>query len=250
MQDNNIILRVYGDSRSKTRYYDNVTVEDVWSEQLRLLIEKNTSPLGGGIYVADKSFGGINIIDVYKVYDNDFVYWGESKGHVFLFCGIVDCAPRPVPNFIRFLISLINNRIRKHIVSFIHKNRTKMLKIKYYHEINIKKFKKYYTKIVKHASINNEVYCIGIGPVAKEFLSRIYGMEKEMENYNNCIKEIVSQFDNCHYIDLNELLTKKIEENKNSDDEIFVGDGHHFSSIAHKYISEIFYNELKKHIEY
>ena len=48
MQDNNIILRVYGDSRSKTRYYDNVTVEDVWSEQLRLLIEKNTSPLGGG----------------------------------------------------------------------------------------------------------------------------------------------------------------------------------------------------------
>lgn len=240
--DKELILRVYGDSRSKPSYKRGVTIKDTWEEQLKSMFEEQ----GIKVYLNDKSFGGKSIKFLYETFNNDRKYFGESNGVVIFFFGIVDCAPRPVHPFVRWIISNISHTIRNKIVEFLHNHRTEILKIKYYQEAPIKVFKKYYTRMVKRTIEHNEVFCIGIGPVAQELKDRAFGIEKEMAKYNSFIKALTDEYQNGHYVDLPELLTKKIKENGNTDDEIYVGDGHHFTHLGHKYIAEILYDLLSE----
>ncbi len=241
MSENSLIIRVYGDSRSKSRYGDNLQISGVWYEQLKTLLEER---LNKKIYLCDKSFGGYTIKQIKKLYDNDSSYWADSNGIVLIFLGIVDCAPRPLPTWARFLLSKLNKRLRMPIVNFLHNHRTEILKIKYYNETSLKTYKKYYTKMVTQACQNNEVFCIGIGPVGESFLARAYGFKKEADIYDDFMKSLSEQFENCHFIDLTRLLADKIEENKNTDEEIFIGDGHHFTELGNKYIAEIVYDHI------
>lgn len=238
MTEKELILRIYGDSRCKPSYKRETPIQDVWEEQLKNLIESK----GTKVYLYDKSFGGKNIEYLYDVLCNDRTYWGDAKGIVIIFIGIVDCAPRPIHPILRSIISKLNKNIRIKIVDFIHNHRTQMLKIKYYQNTKIKPFKKLYSKMIKRTIENNEVFCVGIGPLSQELKERAWGIQKEIKKYNKTIASLTQKYENCHYVDLPTLLSQKMEENNNNDDEIFVGDGHHFTPLGHKYISEIMYN--------
>ena len=244
-QQKEIILRIYGDSRSKHNYWRETPIGTIYSEQLKNLIEADGCYK---VYLSDKSFGGYDIKKIYKNFSNDNDYWGDSKGIVIIFIGIVDCAPRLLNPITRWIVSKLNKKIREKIINFLHKNRTKLLRIKYNQMTPIKKFRKYYSRMVKKTAENNKVYCMGIGPVANDFKTRSLGLEKEMTKYNQCIQEIVRQYDNCEYVDLAPKLQEIFTANNLSDDEVFVGDGHHFTPICHKYIAEILFNTISVNI--
>ena len=236
MQDD-YIIRIYGDSTSSPRYKDNVSVSETWAELIKkyfceIYPDKN-------VVLYNKSQGGTIIKKMRQILINDESYYKGCDGSVFISLGIVDCGPRPIPSSIRWLLSKIDKSIRKHIIKFLHDNRTALMKIKYYKYTSEKDFRRHYKKMISKCSQYNKVFCVGVGMISDELKKRSPMFDYEIDKYNAIIKDLAEQYENCYYIDIKTALTKIKEENNLSDEELLFEDGHHYTVAGHKYVAQV-----------
>jgi lysophospholipase L1-like esterase len=121
------LIRIYGDSLSLPRPSDGLQPEQTYGELLRRALEVQAP--GAAISLFNRSRGGYGAGDLSRLYHQDVAYFGrEMDGLTVLQCGVVDCAPRPVPRGARDHISKLPTVLRWGVAKCLHVLRPLLLR--------------------------------------------------------------------------------------------------------------------------
>jgi preprotein translocase subunit SecA len=178
---------------------------------------------------------------LYSLFKHDEDYITGSKDILIIHDGVVDCAPRPIPQFFRKLIARLPRQVREKVIRYIHKNRAKILKAGFrYYFTSRKKFKKILTGWLSEASNKfSRIYVINIAPTIPAIEKHSPGFSASIKEYNDIIKEIIDQlkFENTFLVDVHSIL---LNSEFDMEELILKEDGHHITPLAHS----LFANEL------
>jgi lysophospholipase L1-like esterase len=121
-------IHVYGDSLSLPRTSDGVRYYDTYPELLRDAIERATPSVRVALY--NRSQGGGSISTLKAAYTSDSAYFGQADARRILViqCGVVDCAPRPVPPRVRAQIGRLPTPLRWAVSKVLHHLRPYLLR--------------------------------------------------------------------------------------------------------------------------
>ena len=239
-----VVIRVYGDSISMPRYADGIEVGMSWPEILKCAIEQE----GKNVFLYNRSLGGAAVSEIFNIVNRDAGYFAGCPGVVIIYCGIVDCAPRPVPQWIRNVIGHMPLLLRKRIISFLHDYRNQVQKVKYWNTTQIRNFRRLYSKMIRRVAENgNCIIAVGIGPVSIGMLARSYGLQQELRRYDGLIAEISGAAENVWYLDLKAKMPMYFKDGRGiAEDEVFLPDGHHFTALGNEIVAKIVFDEIKK----
>ncbi|MCX7829826.1 MAG: hypothetical protein N2445_02020 [Acidobacteria bacterium] len=243
----NLLIKVYGDSLSLPRPQDNIDFGEEYSFLLKLMLEEKK---GENIFLWNRSLGGARIIELYKNYERDKFYIGKS-GILIIQSGVVDCAPRPLPLFLRELLSVSPSFIKWRVSRFLHNNRARILRSGLgTRPTPPKKFKKTLSKWLESA-IKTEllILIINIAPNTDAIERHSPGFRRSIELYNKIICETVSEV-NCSKISLIDVNSKIKEVDKNIEFLINQKDGHHITKEGHRLYSEMLIKSIKEKIDF
>lgn len=235
------IVKVYGDSISLPRPQDGISFGKEYGflvyDFLRREVESES-------FYLNRSIGGAKVKELFDLYSRDLIYF-NGKGILIIQCGVVDCAPRPVPMFIRELISIQPDFIKWRIVKFLHNNRSRILKAGFGTRATPPtKFRKVYKKWLSYALEREElVIVINIAPNTDEIENHSPGFRKSIEEYNRIIKEIVDEKKSEKLIHI-DVFSKILEFDPDRKFIINQKDGHHITLDGHKVYAE----EIEKKI--
>lgn len=187
----------------------------------------------------DRAKGAITITELNELYDSDKGYF-DFPGDIVLFqAGIVDCAPRPVKESTKKIISKLPLFIKNKIIKYLHDNRSSILKRgNVYVKTEKNVFYNTYKLLINKASVDYKaVYIINICPTNNEIELRSPGIKKNIDAYNAIIQKIISEgnFKNVFLID----VFHYVKEHYNLiDDYIVKIDGHHITKLTHQLIAD------------
>lgn len=231
-----VLIRVYGDSLSMPRRSEGVDYFQTYPELL--VAAWRGEALGHEITIYNRSYADASTAHLLRTYRSDAFYFGNPGGSVgILQCGIVDCAPRPIPPKIRSIVSRMPTSVREKIVSFIHANRASMLRSGLmWRTTPPKRFLETMTALVRMAAPDfSRFYVINIAPTVPAIEARSPGLSESIRYYNSLIEKAVSAVasPNVRIIDVYGLIL-----NQQIDRFISPLDGHHISAEAHRLYAE------------
>ena len=242
-----IVLKIYGDSLSLPRLQDRIDYGDEYGSILKLLLENTFSKT---FFLWNRSLGGARISQLYEQYERDKFYVGKG-GILIIQSGVVDCAPRPLPLFIRQLLSVSPQFIRWRVTKFLHNNRSKILKAGLgTRPTRPKTFKKIMKKWLESA-LQTEmlVLVINIAPNTDDIEKHSPGFRKSINLYNEIIASTVSKFNNSKIV-LLDVNSKIKEMDKNLKTFINQKDGHHITKEGHKLYSEMLFEKIRNNLDF
>lgn len=188
-----LLLRVYGDSLSLPRPADGVAYSDVYPELIRDALEA-THP-GLRISVWNRSRGGASIRELHESYCQDSAYFDPTESSILVIqCGIVDCAPRPVPSSVREKIGHLPTPLRWLVAKFLHFARPFLLRIGIRWRVTeIDDFESRLLTWVKgiHAE-PVRVYVFNIAPTVPAIEAHSPGLANSIHAYNEAIRRVTS----------------------------------------------------------
>jgi len=241
-----VILMVYGDSLSLPRAFEGIQCYHTYPELIRQWYIKSRPE--SEVYLYNRSQGGGNIELLYKEFQRDCDYFGNSDEKVMILqCGIVDCAPRTIPMWLRAQISKVPGPQRAPITNFLHNNRSKMLNLGLvWRATPPEKFRRLYKNFLSQASKEfSRVYIFNILPTTENIEKHSPGLGASIKRYNRIIGEVVASVraDNIRLLDIHEFAAGgKTKEG----DFVNVKDGHHISPVGHKVFYDMFVEGEKK----
>lgn len=163
--------------------------------------------------VFEKARASIPIAEVRQWVLNDNVYYEDRGDVLIIHLGIVDCAPRPVSLKTRNRISKLPEFIRKHIISYIHNNRAKLLTNGGHRVTPLNSFNAIYNKIVEIGLQQyNKIFLINICPTLPETELHSPGLSASINMYNSVIYEIMDKYKDeksLKLIDINSILLQQ-----------------------------------------
>jgi len=245
-------VRLYGDSlalprpdrvKNSERYISALC--SWWSEQADVR----------SIELCDHSKGSSTIADLYQCFKHDNGYYGESGDVLIIHCGIVDCAPRPVPRWLRRRIPKLPAPLRKRTIKFLHDHRARILRSTGgWQQLNPREFRLFCGRLLEESANGfSRVYVLNIAPTNQATETRSPGFTGAINEYNTIIAEIVSGLarDNVFLINVHELLSCDPEQINQL---IVAEDGHHITALTHRLLAETitkrearFFNTLVPH---
>jgi len=236
MKKGSFRIALYGDSLALPR-------KDVVSYQERYfyIIQKHLKEQNFAEVweVKDRAKGAIVISEIVEQYNHDNGYFDLPGDIIIIHSGVVDCAPRPINQQVRGKISKLPSMIKKIVVNYIHKNRSKILQGgKSYVRTEPDVFFKQMTDLVTDASLNyNRVYVINICPTNKQTEAHSPGFTTNIDKYNRLIAKIVeeSKNSNVHLIDINKFIMERFD---NIDEYVLKVDGHHITPLTNSVIAD------------
>jgi len=236
MKDNQLHIRFYADSLGLPRG------EEILNDQryISLLCNHWKEKTNSELFLLDRARGNHKIREILKWLNEDIRYFGNKAEFIILQVGIVDCAPRPIPNYLRNIISRLPRVLRSFAINFLHNNRARIQNfgIKYYYT-STEDFKELYSQFVESASkCAKKVFLVNIAPTNKKTENKSPGLSESIVKYNDIIKEIVGNHkgENVYYVD----IYSEIKKHNNIDKYITIEDGHHITIEGHElYAKEI-----------
>lgn len=228
------LVRVYGDSLSMPRHSEGVR----YFETYPFLIEtaRRAQFPGERVTTYYRAFADASSERLLTTYRSDAFYFGPLAGDVgILQCGIVDCAPRPLPPKVRSVVSRLPEGLRRSIVSGVHRNRAKMLRAGLLWRVTPPDiFLNSMKALVKEMSETFlRVYVINIAPTTEATEARSPGLSESIGKYNELVRIAVSAAaePNTKLIDVYRLVSSSPDPM-----EQFVSstDGHHILAKAHR----------------
>lgn len=240
---NNLIVKIYGDSLSLPRPQDGVDYGEEYGYKLKLLLEEDLKKF---FYLWNRSLGGARIGELYEQYERDKFYIGKS-GILIIQSGVVDCAPRPLPLFLREIVSVSPAFIKWRITRFLHNNRAKILKAGLgTRPTPPKKYEKILKKWLESAlSAEMLILVINIAPNTDEIENHSPGFRKSIDLYNNIIFSVIEEIKNpkIRLVDVNRKIKEMDKEIKFL---INQKDGHHITKEGHNLYSQMLFEEIEK----
>lgn len=210
-----------------------------WQTYPELLIAALASNIPGKkFYLYNRSTGGATIDILYDSYINDCSYFGLKKSQIIIIqCGVVDCAPRPIPKKTRNLLGKLHGRIRTPISKFLHLLRPLLLGSGIFWRLTDEgQFSTLLSRWLDHAEHNyNHVYVINIAPTTRATSSHSPGLEDSINSYNELIKSAVGKRTGVSLIDANSVISKS----NGIEDFIAKSDGHHINMRGHRLYADL-----------
>lgn len=240
MNNNILEIYLYGDSLGLPRARDGICYSRTYAELFRIWNEVNKKDKR--VYLHNRSQGAIRLRELIDLFQMDFAYFGNyCEKIMILHCGIVDCSPRPIPDWLRDIVSRLPNRLQTWIIKFLHNNRSKILKSGIFWRATTPRQFKWLYKVLLEDAINkfSRLYIFNILPTTDNIEAHSPGLTMSIEIYNKIIKEIVNSInsDKIIFIDVNKLINEKRYDFKEIINNI---DGHHITEAGH----ELFFNLL------
>jgi hypothetical protein len=232
----NLHVRLYSDSLALPRP-GSVT----FSERYITILKRwwFSQKVYDDIELVDRSMGGQSILTLYEMYRNDLSYFGSSGEIMIIHTGVVDCAPRPVPVWIRNFISVLPKFLKDPMIRFLHNYRSRIQRsgLMWKH-VNPEEFSTYYSSFLKKVADNfSRIYCISVAPTDPATELHSPGFSASVKQYNDIIKDCIRHIDknNVYYID---IYTTIMNDYSNINSYILKDDGHHLTPLTHRLIAE------------
>ncbi len=240
--NNYIKLGLYGDSLSMAR--ENIVNNEDRYFYLLLQEIKNKYP-NALLETIQRSKASITSAEMSFHSLHDSVYYNWQGKIAIVQIGIVDCSPRPVDAETRQKISNLPSVLKKIAITYLHRNRRKiLLKGQASFITPITNFKKNYTTILTNLNkIFDTIVVINIAPTNDEIEYRSPGLSQSINEYNVAINECIAELNlkKIKFIDVHSFITTSIEHRDNF---IVKEDGHHITPLTHRYI----FTKLKEFI--
>ncbi len=232
--EKSFVLRIYGDSISLPRVHQGLPLLETYPELL-LRHCRATHPNSS---LVNRAEAGKTIVDhaIHCRDDNDWFGIGANDILV-IQCGVVDCAPRPLPPRLRRRLERKPAWIRKPIISFLHRNRPLLLRLGFsFQKVGPIVFQNQLREWLKKSGNNfNRVAVLTIPPVTDKAEAHSPGWRANIDLYNNLIRETVATFPNVRLVDVFADLSGN---RSNLDQFIDPEDGHHLQSAGHRLVFE------------
>lgn len=233
MCERSLLIRVYGDSLGVPRASEGVPYTKTYAELIRAAIERMhpSSP----VHLYNRSRGGGTVTSLLDEYLMDTGYFGPQSDDILIIqCGIVDCAPRPVPPAVRAMVGRLPGRMRIGTIAFLHRNRAKLLSIgPTWRETKPRSFIKTYRYWLERAATQcGRVYAINIAPTNEKTERQSPGLTSSIEMYNALIHQAVDEAssERVHLVDAYGELSRAARAGR---DLITAEDGHHINVEGH-----------------
>ena len=228
-----ILICVYGDSLSMPRYSEGLPFFQTYPELVRDVYGR--AHPDAIVHLYNRSRGGTAIVTLFEDYLTDTSYFGPGVGDLLIIqCGICDCAPRPIPDWLRRGIGRLPEPLRSPIVRFLHKNRSKILGAGFVWRLTEPTvFAATYHRWLSQAVQDFKRVCaINIAPTTAAMNEHSAGLAHSIEHYNHLIAEAVRSVNasNVSLIDAHRAITSApcgIAKYINS------ADGHHITADGH-----------------
>jgi hypothetical protein len=186
-------IHVYGDSLSLPRSADGVRYYETYPERLRDAIEREDPALRVALY--NRSQGGGSIASLNAAYASDSAYFGQGDASRILViqCGVVDCAPRPVPPHVRDAIARLPTVLRWAVVKALHYLRPYLLRagIKW----QLTPAERFHAMLVewlaKAAPRFDRTYVVNIAPTTDPMQAHSPGLREGIDAFNALIADAV-----------------------------------------------------------
>lgn len=192
----------------------------------------------GELFLINRARRGYTIDQLSAVYFEDEEYITGTKEVLIIHEGVCDCAPRPVSKKIRRIISKLPGFLKFRIISYLHKNRARLLRKGSVHYLVEKEdYEKLLTKWLQDAVTKfNRIYLLNIAPTNEGIENHSPGFGKSINEYNKIIENVVTALNNpvIKMIDIHSLIAGQA----NIDDFIIREDGHHITVKAHQLIAD------------
>ncbi len=230
-----VLIRVYGDSLSMPRYREEIGFEATYPELLRAELEN--AGVRRRVHLYNRSRSGGNIATLYNDYHLDSFHFGPDwTDFLIIQCGVCDCAPRPIPPWLKYRIGQMRELFRSAIVWLIRKNRARLLRSGYlWRETPAHVFAANYEVWLRNACASaRHVFALNIAPTTDAIDAHSPGFRSSIEYYNGLIADAVSAVDarNLTLIDVYGALKAQPEPL-----ELYINakDGHHITTTGHKF---------------
>jgi len=228
------LLRIYGDSLSLPRHSEGVTYKKSWPELLKNGFHQKGS--GTEVSLYNRSFSDATSERILQTYRSDSFYFGRPGGDIVIFqCGVVDCAPRPIPQRLRNIISKLPNVMRVPIVRFIHVRRALLQSCGFtWRIVKPDPFLNAITTTLKMMAEDfPRVYVINIAPTTSGIEEHSPGFSSSILMYNELIAQAVTTVAKRNITLLN-VHEKICHLPDGVETAILKSDGHHLTLAGHK----------------
>lgn len=247
--DNTLEIFIYSDSLGLPRSRDGILCSQIYSELFRSWIEMNRKD--SKVYLFNRSQGGIKLRQLWGLFQMDSAYFGSSGEKIMvLHCGIVDCAPRPIPDWLRYIISRFPGKMQRPVVHFLHNNRPRILKSGLmWRATRPERFSFLYKQIVTKATAQfSRVYIINIFPTTDNIETHSPGLSRSIEWYNDIIRQVINETkaDNLIFIDVHKFIRESHCELQSI---INKTDGHHLTVQGHRLLFDLLIEKEKAFLE-
>jgi acyl-CoA thioesterase I len=228
-----LLVRVYGDSLGMPRISAGVPFYRSYSELLRAALDELFPTQKVCVY--NRSRGGFSILTFWDDYRQDSIYFGSLGGILVLQLGIVDCAPRPVPERVRRIIARLPLPLRDAVVRFLHHNRARLLRSGLsWRLVNPKRFAATYCDWLRAATQEfDRIYVLNIAPTIPKMEAHSPGLTASIELYNQIIADTVDQVGNQKIV-LVDVHSGILKSPGGIASLITQDDGHHITSEGHR----------------
>ncbi len=229
-----ILVRIYGDSLSMPREFESVPFYCTYPELFRQSLE-HIYP-GKQVCLYNRSVGGGTIKSLWADYQRDSSYFRPDKGDVLIIqCGIVDCAPRPIPSSVGKFVSRLPGILQQVVRKFLHHYRPRILHSGFsWRHIIPQEFKSTLIKWLATAKEDfNRVYVFNIAPTNESIEAHSPGLSSSIELYNKLISKSIKSVEsgNIHLMDIHKAI---ISSGSSISKYINDQDGHHITLEGHK----------------
>jgi len=242
---NKNVIRIYGDSISMPRIFEGVSFLETYPE----LIKYQCQALWGEeAFLYNRSRYDATIRVISQELRQDTLNFGKPGGRILIVqVGICDCAPRPIPDFIKDFISRVSVQLRIKLVSIIHHNRARIQKRIFWRETKEADFESMYINLIKdYAQDFERVYVINIPPTNNTIEKHSPGLSRSISLYNGLIFKAVkiNNYDNVIVIDVFKAISETNDVNKY----IIEKDGHHLTADGHLLYASMIIDQEKTHL--
>jgi lysophospholipase L1-like esterase len=234
-----LLISVYGDSLSMPRALDGIRHFEIYPELLRDAIQSSRPRIR--ISIHNRSSGGVSISALYEQFMQDSAYYEkQEQGILIIQCGIVDCAPRPVPPSVRTRIARLPPRLRLLVTRLLHHGRPFLLRAGLvWRNTDIDRFESVLTQWIRMSrKIYDRVYVINIAPTTPAIAAHSPGMQSSIDSYNGTIRRVVNATDSpaVMLIDVHKAIA---EMDSASSPCVNEADGHHITHAGHRLYADL-----------
>jgi len=241
--NNRFLVHLYGDSLSLPRKSIGVPYYLSYPELLREKWER--LPVSKKVHLYNWSRGDATIESVFNEFKRESFYFSCISDILIIQIGICDCAPRPIPPWLRGIISLAPGFIRSRVIKLIRLNRAKIQHagIKW-QNTNPDIFESSYSEfLLKSLEEFKRIYLINIAPTTPKIEAHSPGLTLQINKYNQIIKNLISRINN-QKIQLIDIHQKILNQPKDINSFIHE-DGHHITAETHQLYAELIWEKEK-----
>lgn len=232
-----LLLRVYGDSLSMPRISEGIGYFDTYPELVRRAIALDNPALRVAVF--NRSKGGVPIEELHALFTQDGAYLGKARADILIIqCGIVDCAPRPVPPRVKAGIGKLPTPLRWLAAKFLHYARPYLLRAGFkWRETGVEQFEAVLDYwLDKAADAVCRIYVLNIAPTTPAMEKHSPGLSAGIESFNGAIARAIALHPLATLVDVHGAMQRPGE---GESPYISGTDGHHITRQGHRLYADM-----------